>query len=453
MSLIIVSNREPLREEAGRWTPSVGGLTTALVPVLEQRGGVWIAWGEEGAAETPCISYPPENPAFEVRRLELSEEEVSNYYYGLANRVLWPVCHYFTEQIDLQRHFYTDYVRVNRRFAAATAEAYNEGDLVWIQDYQLMLAPLFLREAKPEARIGFFFHIPWPAAEVWRILPWARRLTEGLLSADLVGFHTDTYVQNFLDCAHLVGAEVEGNRVRWGGREIRVEVHPIGIDTNRFRELAQDSNVRALSEQRRAEAGSEFVLLGVDRLDYTKGVLERLLAFETFLETYPDYRGRVTFYQIASPSRTRVESYQNLKRAVDEVAGRINGAYMQEDWVPVRYLYRTYSQEELTAFYLAADAALITPLRDGMNMVSQEFACVTERGMLILSNLTGAASFLSDTLLVNPYDVEGTAHTIKTALSMAANERSTRMKGVKAEVDTLDVHDWAKGFLDALESA
>ena len=451
MGLIVVSNREPLREEDGSWTPSVGGLTTALLPVLKKQGGVWIAWGEEKADEVPRIQYPEDKPVLEVMRLKLSDEEVANYYYGLANRVLWPICHYFIEQMDLKQEFYDDYAHVNQRFADAVAEIYSEGDAVWIQDYHLLLAPKYVREQKPDARIGFFFHIPWPAVEVWRALPWAQDLTKGLLGADLLGFHNEAYAHNFLEAAKDVGATVEGNCILYEGRDIRVEAHPIGIDTERFEAFAAQESVREGAEQLRKDIHSEFIIVGVDRLDYTKGLPERLLAFEHFLENNPDYLGRVTLYQVASPSRTRVESYQELKRSVDEIAGRINGAYMQDDWVPVRYLYRSFDQEELASVYLAADAALITPIRDGMNVVAQEFALITERGTLILSKLTGAANVLTETLQVNPFDIEEVSHAIQEALTTPLERREERAAKLKEQVESLDVHGWAEGFLDSLK--
>ena len=451
MSLIIVSNREPLQEENGHWQPSVGGLTTALLPVLEKRGGVWVAWGEEKADEVPSIQYPEDDPILEVKRLKLTDEEVGNYYYGLANRVLWPVCHYFIEQMDLQQEFFDDYAEVNRRFADAVAETYSEGDAVWIQDYHLLLAPGFVREQKPDARIGFFFHIPWPAVEVWRTLPWSKELTKGLLGADLLGFHNEAYAGNFLDAAKDVGATVEGNCVYYEGRTIRAEPHPIGIDTARFESFADKESVQKSAEELKASIHSEYIIVGVDRLDYTKGLPERLLAFEHFLEHNPDYQGKVTLYQVASPSRTRVESYQELKRTVDEIAGRINGAYMQGDWVPVRYLYRSFPQEELASVYLAADAALITPIRDGMNVVAQEFSLITQSGTLILSNLTGAADVLTETLRVNPFDIEEVSHAIKEALTTPEEKRKERAAKLREQVKSLDVHGWAEGFLNSLE--
>lgn len=451
MRLIVLANREPLRHEDGRWQPSVGGLTTALLPVLEQRGGVWIAWGEKDAEVKPRIAYPEANPKLEVRRLHLSDPEVAGYYYGFANRVLWPLCHYFTEQMDLNRGFYRSYKDVNRRFVEEAAAAYQEDDLIWVQDYHLMLVPRLLRQKLPDAHIGFFLHIPWPADEVWQVLPWANELTEGLLGADLVGFHTDEYAQNFLDTARLLtGATVRSSSVIWNGRTIRVEVHPIGIDTAHFGAMAANGQTRAEADKIRHDLRGTIMLLGVDRLDYTKGVPERLLAFEYFLESYPEYRGRVTLFQISAPSRTRLESYQQLKRTVDEIAGRINGAYTEGDWIPVHYLYRSLSQEELVSFYLAADAMLVTPVRDGMNLVAEEFAYTTERGVLILSMFTGAHAVLEGHFPVNPYDTEGIAHTLARVLTFSEEERCTRAATLKRRVNRLDVHDWARGFLSAL---
>ncbi|MEX2534825.1 MAG: trehalose-6-phosphate synthase [Trueperaceae bacterium] len=453
MSLLIVANREPIRRhEDGSRHPSVGGLTSAMLPVLQERGGSWIAWGEDDVDELPVISYPADDPAFEVVRLELSEQEVRNYYYGFSNRVLWPLCHYFNEQMDIQHDFWRDYCQVNLSFAKATAERYAQGSDIWVHDYHLMCVPALLRADLPQARIGFFFHIPFPAPEEWGILPWARELVEGLLGADVIGFHTERYCENFLAAAaELTGAEVAGNIVSWYGREVRVEPHPIGIDTKRFRALAAEPEIRAAAQRIRVETAAEYLLLGVDRLDYTKGVPERLLGFEHFLENNPDYHERVTLYQISAPSRTRIESYQELKRSVDEIAGRINGAYMQGDWVPVRYLYRSHTQEELVAHYLAADAMLITPFRDGMNIVAQEFALTAERGLLILSHFTGAAEVLDASILVNPYDIVSISNAIAEAVKTPVDVRRERMTGLRRQVDELDVHGWAQRFLESME--
>lgn len=451
--LLIASNREPLRREGEGWQPSVGGLTTALLPLLERRGGVWVAWGEEDAEKRPTVRYPEEEPVLEVARLALSEREIEGYYYGFSNRTLWPLCHYFNERTDLQREMWETYAQVNRRFAVRLHELHREGDLVWIQDYHLMLAPGMLRERLPDARVGFFFHIPWPAPEVWQVLPWGRLLVEGILGADVVGFHTPGYCRNFLETvAELDGAEVEGDRVRWRGRDVRVEPHPIGIDVQRFRELAAREDVRAEAERIRGELNAELLFLGVDRLDYTKGVPERLLAFEEFLEQNEEAHGRACLLQVGAPSRTRIDSYQELKRRVDEITGRIDGAYMDGSWTPVHYHYRSHPQEELVALYLAADALLVTPLRDGMNLVAQEFAGITERGSLVLSRLAGAAEVLSAPYLVNPYDVHGMAEVMKQILHTRPEDRREGMRGLRHEVEELDIHGWGARFLASLEA-
>ena len=448
MRLIVVANRAPVRQtDEGSWAPAIGGLATALLPVLKRQGGVWVSMQEEGAPERQ--PFPETEPDFVVHRVPLSEEEMQHYYYGMANSVLWPISHYMVQHLDLRRAFFLDYRKVNRRFAEAVLKEVQPGDLVWVQDYHLMLAPEHIREGAPDVEMGFFWHIPWPAMEVFRILPGARDLIAGMLACDVIGFHVEEYVENFLKSARvLLGAEVVGRRVRWQGREVRVEAHPIGIDVARFERMsaAADADVDEL----RREVGTEHLIVGIDRLDYTKGVLSRLLAFEEFLQKYPDYQGRVTFYQVATPSRTEVESYRQLKREVDEAVGRINGALATEEWMPVRYRYRSYTQEELCVFYRAADVALITPLRDGMNLVTQEFVAANEHGTLVLSELTGAAYLLPEALHTNPYNRDDLVRTLKEALEMDAAERRARLNQLKQTVRRLDVHRWAEGFLESM---
>ncbi len=428
----------------------MGGLTTALLPVLESQGGVWIGMGED--PDLPVHQpYPADDPQFKVRRVPLSSTELDNYYYGMANRVLWPVSHYMIQHLELKDPFITTYRDVNRQFAEAVLEESSTDDFIWFQDYHLMLAPRVVREARPDAVIGHFWHIPWPAMEVYRILPWSRELLRGMLGCDLIGFHVDEYVENFIESARvLLGAEASGNRIYWEGRETRVEAHPIGIEVDRFKRMAASDDVREQTETLRNRFDTDYVVIGIDRLDYTKGVLSRLLAFEQFLKENPEYHGKVTFYQIATPSRTKVASYQQLKREVDEAVGRINGQFARDEWVPVNYRYRTYTQRELCAYYRAADAALITPLRDGMNVVTQEFVTATENGVLILSELTGAAYLLPEALQVNPYDQNGLAESIKEALEMPLNEKRERLSGLKTTIEALDVHNWADKFMDSM---
>jgi trehalose 6-phosphate synthase len=315
-----------------------------------------------------------------------------------------------------------------------------------------MLSPGLIREERPNATIGQFWHIPWPAMEIFRILPWSRELLRGMLGCDLIGFHVQEYVDNFLESAEtLLDAEVEGNVVRYQGRETRAEAYPIGIEVGRFEEMAHDESIGQEAQKFRERMGTDNIVIGIDRLDYTKGIHSRMLAFEEFLEENPEYHGNVSFFQIATPSRTELESYQKIRREVDEVVGRINGRFARDSWVPVNYRYRTYTQYELCAFYRAADAALITPLRDGMNVVTQEFITASKDGVLILSELTGAAYLLPEALQVNPYDQSGLARAIKNALEMPEEEKTERLRGLKETVRDLDVHNWADGFLDALQ--
>ncbi len=451
MRLIIVANRAPIRRTIEGWTPSIGGLATALLPVLENQGGVWVSMKEEEEIPTR-LNYPVDDPRFIVRRVSLSESELQNYYYGMANRVLWPISHYMMQHLELEPEFMEDYRRVNNRFADAVVDEYEVGDYIWLQDYHLMMAPNLIRKNLPDATIAHFWHIPWPAMEVFRILPWARELLHGMLGCDLIGFHVEEYVENFLESVRvLLGASVSGNTIYWDGREIRAEAHPIGIDVSRFERMSEDMEREA--HNLREEVGAEFLVVGIDRLDYTKGILSRLLAFEQFLKDYPEYHERVAFYQVATPSRTEVESYQQLKREVDEAVGRINGAFALGNWVPVHYRYRSYTQQELCIFYRAADVGLITPLRDGMNLVTQEFIAANERGMLVLSELTGAAYLLPEALQVNPYDHDALTCIIKEAIEMSDDEKFGRLEALKKRVVDLNVHRWAEGFLTTFTAA
>ena len=451
MSLTVVANRVPIRKsEDGQWTPSVGGLSTALLPVLRDRGGSWVGMGEDPSLPERQ-PYPADNPDFTVSRVPLSSEELDGYYYGMSNRALWPLSHYMVQHFEPNPDFMEVYRSVNKRFADAVLDETTGADDIWVQDYHLMLAPQWIREERPDATIGHFWHIPWPAMEVFRILPWARELLRGLLHCDLIGVHVDEYVDNFLESAEvLLGADIDGQTIHYNGRSTTVEAHPIGIEVDRFKQMAESAEVKEKAARLRDRLNTEFIVIGIDRLDYTKGVLSRLHAFERFLERNPSYHGRVSFYQIATPSRTRVDSYQQLKREVDEAVGRINGQFARDNWVPVNYRYRTYTQFELCAFYRAADAALITPLRDGMNVVTQEFITSTQNGALILSELTGAAYLLPEAIHVNPYDRDGLADSIRLALEMPESERRSRLKALKTHVEALDVHRWARRFLNTL---
>jgi trehalose 6-phosphate synthase len=431
------------------------------MPVLEQRGGAWVAMREPHDDAPLRQALPEDSPRFTVRRLPLDEAEFEAYYQGMSNRVLWPLVHYFAESVEPDRTFWNAYRSVNRRFADAAVECADgtESPTFWVHDYQLMLAPEIIRAARPDARIGHFWHVPWPAPEVFRIVPSARALLRGILSADLVGFHTEGYAENFREGARdLLGATIvpaahdDGYDLLWDGRRVHVEVRPIGIDVAEFEALGRDPEIARGAATTRDEAGeAERLIVGVDRLDYTKGIPLRLEAFERFLETYPEWHRRVSLFQVCTPSRTGIPAYDHLRRGVDELVGRINGRFAEGSWVPVSYRYRAYTREELAILYSAADIALVTPLRDGMNLVALEYAAVhDDTGALVLSELTGAADYLHGAVPVNPYDVDGVARTIRDALDMPLPERRERMSRLKAAVAGLDVHDWADGFLTSL---
>ena len=475
MSIVLVANRAPLRPTPeGGWAPALGGLASALLPVLEARGGAWVAMQPPGE-DTPAVQHVPaadasaldaSAPGFTVRRVALDAVEFDAYYQGMANQVLWPVAHYLVEQVAPERSFRNAYRSVNRRFTHAALDAARVAERpdggppprFWVHDYHLMLVPEGLRAACPDARVGFFWHVPWPAPEVFRIVPSARALLRGMLGADLVGFHTQGYAENFRESARdLLGARVRGASVEWEGRLVHTGAHPIGIDVDAFEGLGHAETTRDAAQALRADLGNARILLGVDRLDYTKGLLLRLEAFERFLELYPDWHERVALYQVATPSRTGVPAYDRLKRDVDEAVGRINGRFARGAWIPVRYRYQSFAPDELAVLYRAADVGLVTPLRDGMNLVAHEFAAVSggpggvdAPGALVLSELTGAADYLDGAILVNPYDADGLARTIRAALDLSADEKRARLVQMKAAVRRLNVHDWAATFLDAL---
>ncbi|HZA93258.1 MAG TPA: bifunctional alpha,alpha-trehalose-phosphate synthase (UDP-forming)/trehalose-phosphatase, partial [Gemmatimonadales bacterium] len=381
-------------------------------------------------------------------------DQVARYYEGFSNGVLWPLFHYLLDQVPLHVRDWGPYREVNQKFADVVAEHYQPGDLIWVHDYQLLLLPELLRRRLPEARIGFFLHIPFPAEELFRTLPERDRVLRGLLGANLVGFHTPAYLRHFAaSLIQVLGLTVDIDRVQLSDREVRLGVFPMGVDAAAFSALAEapevEAEVKALKED-----GSVKLLVGVDRLDYTKGIPRRLLAYERLLESHPELRERVRLVQVAVPSRTNVEAYQEFRSVVDGLVGRINGAFGTPRWVPVHYIYRGLSEPELVALYRAADVMLVTPLRDGMNLVAKEFVAsrTDGDGVLVLSEFAGASWELPEAIQVNPYDVEAIGESYYRALSMNEEERRTRLAPLRNRVATYDVHHWASTFLHQLES-
>jgi trehalose 6-phosphate synthase/phosphatase len=382
---------------------------------------------------------------------------VTRYYEGFSNGTLWPLLHHFLDVARLDEDdLFESYEAINERFAAAAAEHHRPGDLLWVHDYHLMLSAEMLRRRAPSARIGFFLHTPFPSSEVFRVLPWRERLLRGLLGADVIGFQTASYRRHFLHAVkRLLGVEADpdGDSVDHDGRRVRLGVYPIGVDAAALAELAGRAAIREEARWIRDQAPGRRVVLGVDRLDYTKGIRLRLAAIERLLDRAPAHR-RVRFVQLAVPTREGVVAYDQMRREVHEMVGRINGRYGSLDAVPIHFLHRSMPVERVTALYAAADVMLVTPLRDGMNLVAKEYVAtrLDHTGALVLSELTGAAAELTEALIVNPYDTSAVAAAIARALEMPASEQRARMTALRRNVVSHDVHRWARSFLDDLDT-
>ncbi|MEW5981155.1 MAG: bifunctional alpha,alpha-trehalose-phosphate synthase (UDP-forming)/trehalose-phosphatase [Acidobacteriota bacterium] len=457
--LLIVTNRLPVSvqrdEDDFTLRESSGGLATGLRGVHAAEDTIWIGWS--GIGERLSRSARQRLDAdFAERRLvavHLSKQEVRQYYEGFSNGVIWPLFHYLLDRMPLQAPTWSVYQAVNEKIADAAARQYRPGDTFWVHDYQLMLVPTLLRQRVPDARIGFFLHIPFPSAEIVRLLPWREDLLRGLLGADLIGFHTPGFVRHFETSVRLlIGLQPLHDELQWDGRRVKVGCHPMGIDAAEFDRLAGRPDVEAEVARIRAEVGRRSLLLGVDRLDYTKGIPRRLLAFGELLASDPSWRERVRLVQIASPSRDRLEPYQAFRRQVEEIVSSVNGRFGTVDGAPIHYLYQNLTREELVALYRAADVMLVTPLRDGMNLVAKEYVAsrIDGDGCLVLSEFAGAAAEMGEALIVNPYDVPATAQAIRRALDMDPAERRVRMRALRQRVQRNTVQRWAEEFLGDL---
>jgi trehalose 6-phosphate synthase len=454
---VVVANRLPVdldRAPDGteNWKHSPGGLVTALEPMLRSRRGAWVGW--PGLADAD--PEPFEEDGIHLHPVALSADDVANFYEGFSNDTLWPLYHDVVAPPSYHRHWWQAYVRVNERFARAATEVAAQGATVWVQDYQLQLVPGMLRELRPDLRIGFFLHIPFPPTELFIQLPWRERIVKGLLGADLVGFHTPGGARNFRSLSIRLGGATAGpgrNEVTVGDRVVRLGAFPISIDSRSLDEMSRRPEVIERAAQIRKELGDpRRLMLGVDRLDYTKGINVRLRAFEELLDDGQVSSDDTMFLQIATPSRERVEHYIRLRAEIEQTVGRINGDYGSVGQQPVHYLHQSMPRDELTAFYLAADVMLVTPLRDGMNLVAKEYVACRhdEGGVLVLSEFTGAARELTSALLVNPHDTDGVKAAVARALEMPQAEARRRMKALRRQVLHHDVDRWARTFLDAL---
>jgi trehalose 6-phosphate synthase/phosphatase len=458
--VILVSNRLPatITVEGGRAkvSHSAGGLAVGLDGLHQRNDSLWIGWpGDlDGLDDAERARVRRELGERRIVPVEIPAEQVTRFYDGFSNGILWPLFHYQVQPMPVDAGDFEPYEAVNRRFADAIVDEWRPGDRIWVHDYQLLAVPAMIRARLPEARIGFFLHIPFPSSELFRMLPQRRALLEGMLGADLIGFHTATYLRHFVATVlRVVDATARVDRIEWQGREVRLGVFPMGVDAGAFAGEASSPEVRDEVSVLR-EGGAVRLLVGIDRLDYTKGIPGRLLAYERLLQKHPELVERVRLVQVAVPSRKDVDAYQAFRRGADELVGRIQGAFATPRWVPIHWLYRGLSRTEVVALYRAADVLLVTPIRDGMNLVAKEFAAsrTDEDGVLVLSEFAGAAAEMAEAVHVNPFDVDGTAEAIHRALSMPQAERRHRMRALRRRVLAHDVERWWSGFLAALDA-
>lgn len=462
--LLVVSNRLPVSLSVARdgfkCQRGSGGLVSALEPVLHERGGTWIGWsgivGGDLAAVQSELDRARGDAPYALRAVPLSADDKRDFYQGAANEILWPLFHGLVGRVNYQNRYWRAYREVNWRFAHAVLDAARPGDVVWVHDYHLITIAEELRALGFRDRLAFFLHIPFPCLDVFEQLPWADEVLRALLRYDLVGFQTERDLRNFVHCVERMAGEavaIEQDRIHLArtGRSVRVGAFPISIDTRPFLEGASDPRVRAAAESLLAHFSHQRVLLGVDRLDYTKGIPEKLLGLERALEKYPELCGQVTLFQLVVPSRERIPEYRRMKSEIEGLVGRINGRYTRGGWVPILYSFGSWSQPELLAYYRLAHVALVTPLRDGMNLVSKEFvAASSDESVLVLSAFAGSAQELQEgALLVNPHDVEAMADAIYQACTMDPQEKARRIATLRERVRARDVHRWVEDFLDA----
>ena len=448
--LIVVSNRVPLPDKNGA---QVGGLAVALQSALEARGGVWLGWSgkisDDGALRVSQVGN------IEYALTDLTERDIEEYYRGFANRVLWPIFHYRLDLAEYGRREMAGYFRVNRFFADQLMPLINDDDVIWVHDYHLIPLAAELRKRGVKNRIGFFLHIPWPAPDVFYAMPVNEEILLSLASYDVIGFQTEIDRENFADSVtrQALGVRLDEATFQMSGRQFLARPYPIGIETDGFANIAKRASIAPLAKRMHASLGGKDLIIGVDRLDYSKGITQRIDAFERFVTHFADAQGNVTLLQITPKSRSEVPEYETMQRTLAEQAGRVNGAVGTVDWVPIRYVNRSLSRQALAGLYRMAKVALVTPLRDGMNLVAKEYVASQNEedpGVLVLSRFAGAANELSSALLVNPYDTEQCAQALGVALAMPPDEQRDRMRLMRNITREFNVYRWAgRMLLDA----
>lgn len=458
--VVIVSNRLPVsvsrRDGNLKIAPSVGGLATGLSSFHKDNDGLWVGWPgltPSGSNEKAELEEKLRSD-FNCLPVYLSTADLKKYYNGFSNRTLWPLFHYFSTYCTYEPAEWRAYKKVNEIFCRKLLEVIKPGDMIWVHDYHLLLLPELLRRQVPDASIGLFLHIPFPSMELFRYLPWREEILLGMLGADLIGFHTYDYTRHFLSSVlRILGREQEYGQVVAGSRLVKADTFPMGIDAKKYAEAVELPAVRRERKSLQERLGTEKLILSVDRLDFSKGIPERLKAFELFLNNNPDWCGRITFVMLCVPSRTKVEEYRLLKREIDELVGDINGRYARPGWLPVLYMYRSVPYEELIALYSEADLALVTPLRDGMNLVAKEYlACQSKagKGTLVLSETAGAAAELGEAIIVNPNDLEMIAAAIAEGLAMPEEEKKAGVDFMARRIEKYNIFRWAEDFIEHL---
>ena len=456
--VVVVSNRIPsvctLSSAEERRNLPVGGLVSSLRTFLQAQGGIWMGWdGNSDGPEVTASTTVTEAEGIRLASVSLSRDEVEGFYNVLSNRTLWPLFHGFPDKSIINHGSYPVYRSVNRKYAASLIDLLRPGDLVWVHDYHLFPLGSELRKLGWTGKIGFFLHIPFPSAEIFGILPWARELLTCLFDYDLVGLQTQKYAHNLQESlGDELGAILIGDTVHHRGRTLDARSFPVSADVQAFREMALSQAPTPISRFLEDFPRDRQLLLGVDRLDYTKGILQRMQSIERLFDDHPELLGRVTLIQISAPSRVTIPEYAQERERLDSLVGRINGRFGEADWLPVHPLHRSYSQQDLAHLYREADACLVTPLRDGMNLVAKEFVAsqTSDPGVLVLSRFCGAAESMQDVLMVNPYDFEQTSAAIHRALTMPRSERQQRWKALFENVSGHTARDWSYSFIAAL---
>lgn len=455
---IIVSNRLPIKVVADnddlQIVSSEGGLATGLGSVYKQGDNVWIGWPgleienpERQNQISAALTKSNLAPVF------LTQEEINQYYEGFSNETLWPIFHYMTTYAKYEQSYWKCYQQVNEKFRDAVVGFIEPGDTVWIHDYQLLLLPGLIKEVQPDISVAFFLHIPFPSFELFRLIPWREQLLAGMLGADLIGFHTYDNVRHFLSSAtRILSANASANVVTFNGASTVVDSFPMGIDFQKFQDLTADEEVQANAKSLKSNFENQKVILSIDRLDYSKGILQRLHAFELLLQNHSEYMEKITLYMVVVPSRDTVPQYNELHDDIDKLVGNLNAKYRTQNWHPIHYFYRSFDVNILAALYTIADVALITPMRDGMNLVAKEYIAsrTDNQGVLILSEMAGAASELNEALIVNPNNIESIKEAIVTALTMPEEEQDRRMRQLRIIVSKFNVRHWVKIFMDKL---